>query len=50
MKQSTKELMGKHGWRIDRAIHNYIYFAFYSDLINDGFVKSSAMPRRVGAL
>jgi ferredoxin len=21
--------MGKHGWRIDRAIHNYIYFAFY---------------------
>ena len=21
--------MAKHGWRIDRAIHNYIYFAFY---------------------
>lgn len=29
MKQSTKELMRKHGWRLDRAIHNYIYFAFY---------------------
>jgi len=21
--------MAKHGWRIDRAIHNYLYFAFY---------------------
>lgn len=29
MRDSTKALMGKHGWRIDRAIHNYIYFAFY---------------------
>ena len=29
MRQSTKVLMAKHGWRIDKAIHNYIYFAFY---------------------
>ena len=29
MRKSTRALMGKHGWRIDRAIHNYIYFAFY---------------------
>ena len=29
MRKSTKALMGKHGWRIDRAIHNYIYFLFY---------------------
>jgi hypothetical protein len=21
--------MAKHGWRYDRAIHNYIYFVFY---------------------
>jgi ferredoxin len=29
MRQSTRVLMAKHGWRIDKAIHNYIYFAFY---------------------
>ena len=29
MKKSTKEIFKKHGWRIDRAIHNYIYFVFY---------------------
>jgi ferredoxin len=29
VKESTKVLMKKHGWRIDRAIHNYFYFAFY---------------------
>jgi hypothetical protein len=29
MRQSTKVLMAKHGLRFDKAIHNYIYFAFY---------------------
>ena len=29
MRASTKALMAKHGWRVDRAVHNYIYFAFY---------------------
>jgi len=29
MRASTKALLTKHGWRIDKAIHNYIYFAFY---------------------
>lgn len=29
MRESTKALMAKHGWRYDRAIHNYIYFVFY---------------------
>ena len=29
MRASTKALMAKHGWRVDRAIHNYIYFTFY---------------------
>ena len=29
MRASTKALMAKHGWRIDRAIHNYLYFSFY---------------------
>lgn len=29
MRKSTRVLMAKHGWRYDRAIHNYIYFVFY---------------------
>ena len=29
MRESTKVLMKKHGWRFDRAIHNYLYFAWY---------------------
>ncbi len=29
MKESTKIMMKKHGWRFDRFVHNYIYFKFY---------------------
>ncbi|MCX7677885.1 MAG: hypothetical protein N2316_01570 [Spirochaetes bacterium] len=29
MNESTKLLLKKHGWRIDRAIHNYVYFRWY---------------------
>jgi Pyruvate/2-oxoacid:ferredoxin oxidoreductase delta subunit len=29
MKQSTRNIFKMHGWRADRALHNYLYFAFY---------------------
>lgn len=29
MKESTKVMIKKHGLRVDRAIHNYVYFVFY---------------------
>lgn len=29
MKESTKVMFQKHGWRVDRFIHNYLYFLFY---------------------
>lgn len=29
MKESTKAMFVKHGWRVDRFIHNYFYFLFY---------------------
>lgn len=29
MRESTKVLLKKHGWRVDRALHNYIYFRWY---------------------
>lgn len=30
MKKATRNIFKMHGWRIDRAIHNYIYFRFYT--------------------
>ena len=29
MKESTKVMWQKHGWRVDRFVHNYYYFLFY---------------------
>ncbi len=29
MKESTKGMIRKHGWRLDKTVHNYIYFVFY---------------------
>ena len=29
MKKSTRNIVKMHGWRLDRAIHNYIYFVYY---------------------
>jgi len=33
MKESTRIMMKKHGWRFDRFIHNYIYFKFYQPYV-----------------
>ncbi len=33
MKKSTIKVILKHGWRVDRALHNYIYFVFYQPYI-----------------
>ena len=29
MKDSTRRVFRMHGWRIDRALHNWLYFVFY---------------------
>lgn len=36
MKKSTKKVFKLHGWRVDRAIHNYLYFTMY-----DFYVKAA---------
>lgn len=41
MKRSTWEMVKKHGWRIDRFIHNYIYFVFYYPYVK---VVTLALP------
>jgi len=29
LKESTREVFKMHGWRVDRAAHNWLYFVFY---------------------
>ncbi|MBC7246882.1 MAG: 4Fe-4S binding protein [Actinobacteria bacterium] len=46
MKESTKKIFRLHGWRLDRAVHNYFYFLFY-----DLYVKAALyLTRAVVAL
>ncbi len=33
MKQSSKDILKRHGWRIDRALHNFIYFYFHKQYV-----------------
>ncbi|RJP94670.1 MAG: hypothetical protein C4518_02990 [Desulfobacteraceae bacterium] len=42
MKKSTWLMVKKHGWRMDRFIHNYIYFLFYYPYVRTmyAFVQS----------
>lgn len=41
MKESTKRVFKLHGWRVDRAAHNYLYFVFY-----DIYVKAALYATR----
>ncbi len=34
MKESTRIMFKKHGWRMDRFLHNYFYFRFYYPYVN----------------
>ena len=33
MKQSSRDILKRHGWRIDRAIHNFCYFYFHKPYV-----------------
>ncbi|MFP4475068.1 MAG: ATP-binding protein [Desulfatibacillaceae bacterium] len=33
MKQSTRDILQRHGWRLDRAVHNWGYFVFYKPYV-----------------
>jgi len=40
MKPSTIEVFKKHGWRIDRAIHNLLYFIYYAPYVKAAIVAT----------
>ena len=37
MRDSTKMMAKKHGWRVDRFVHNYIYFIFYYPYVRTAY-------------
>lgn len=42
MKKSTKNIIKMHGWRLDHAVHNYIYFKYY-DTYTALFLKAGRL-------
>jgi Pyruvate/2-oxoacid:ferredoxin oxidoreductase delta subunit len=45
VRQSTKALFAKHGWRVDRAVHNYIYLAFYYPYVKFVYLLFRSLAR-----
>ncbi len=45
LKKSTKVILKKHGWRIDRFIHHYVYFVFYQPYIRAALVCINFMDK-----
>ena len=43
MKESTKRVFKLHGWRMDRAIHNYLYFIFYDIYVRGALYATKAI-------
>lgn len=40
MKQSTLAVFQKHGWRVDRAIHNILYFIYYAAYVRTALIAA----------
>ncbi len=43
MKESTKKIFKLHGLRVDRAVHNYIYFVFYDIYVKAALYATKAI-------
>ncbi len=47
MKKSTFDLFKRHGLRIDRALHNWIYFVFYNPYVKSSFVATKFIDKHL---
>ena len=43
IKESTRKIFRLHGWRVDRAIHNYFYFLFYALYVKSALYLTRAV-------
>lgn len=48
MRASTRAMLAKHGWRIDRFLHNYIYFVYYYSYVKTVRIGLEAVKRMTG--
>jgi len=49
MKLSTRNVIKMHGWRIDRAVHNYVYFVFYKQYVKTFLALGRFLVNRFGS-
>jgi len=49
MKKSTANIFKMHGWRIDRAVHNYIYFVYYDKYVKTFLALGRYIVKRFGS-
>jgi Pyruvate/2-oxoacid:ferredoxin oxidoreductase delta subunit len=48
MKKSTVNIFRMHGWRVDRAVHNYIYFVFYDKYVKTFLASGRYLMKLLG--
>ncbi len=48
MKDSTKMVFRLHGWRVDRALHNYLYFVFYDTYVKGALYLTKGVVALLG--
>ena len=49
MKKSTVNIFKMHGWRVDHAIHNYVYFVFYKQYVRSFLAAGRLLVNRFGS-
>jgi NAD-dependent dihydropyrimidine dehydrogenase PreA subunit len=50
LKQSIKDIFKRHGWRLDRALHNFVYFYFYKTYVKSATILTRATVALFGWL
>jgi Pyruvate/2-oxoacid:ferredoxin oxidoreductase delta subunit len=49
MKPSTRNIIKMHGRRIDRAVHNYVYFVFYEQYVRTFLASGRFLVKHFGS-
>ena len=47
LKPSTRGILKRHGLRLDRALHNWVYFFFYKPYVRAAFFSQRLIERRL---
>jgi len=45
MKQATRNMLKRHGWRVDKMVHNYIYYLYYYPYVKTVYYTFAALAR-----